>query len=148
MTVSEIISIRRKTLGLTLDDVAKQIGIGKSTVQRWESGYVKSIRSDKVAPLARVLQINPKVLVGSGIVDDAAPCNEDPQSEPVKYNLNGIDALAVLEHGLEDWLGIKGKGEPTAEAELVSIGAYPEYAELTFKHNDNTYAFVFRKENK
>lgn len=148
MTIGEIISTRRKALGMTLDEIAKKVGTTKSTVHRWESGYIKSIPSDKVAPLVRVLQISPQVLAGSGIVDDAASCDEDPQIEPVKYNLNGIDALAVLEHGLEDWLGIKGKGEPTAEAELVSIGAYPEYAELTFKHNDNTYAFVFRKENK
>lgn len=92
--------------------------------------------------LDKALEIDNDILEKYGNLDEVS------QIEPVKYNLNGIDALAVLEHGLEDWLGIKGKGEPTAEAELVSIGAYPEYAELTFKHNDNTYAFVFRKENK
>lgn len=154
MTVSEIISIRRKTLGLTLDDVAKQIGVGKSTIQRWESGFIKNIRSDKINPLARALQLDPKAFIVclnenvDECNDNTTPCDEEPQIEPVKYKPNGIDALAVLEHVLEDWLGIKGKGKPTAEAEIVSFGAYPEYAELTFKHNDGSYTLVFRRENK
>ena len=145
MTIGEKIRLRREELLMTQDSLAQAIGCKtRSSVSKIECGE-RDVPRRKVEQVAKILGLSPAYLMG---FEDTTPCDEDPQIEPVKYKLNGIDALAVLEHGLEDWLGIKGKGEPTAEAELVSIGAYPEYAELTFKHNDNTYAFVFRKENK
>ena len=61
--ISKKISLRRKQLGLTLEDVGKAVGVGRSTVQRWESGLIRNMGRDKIAALARVLQINPVELV-------------------------------------------------------------------------------------
>lgn len=146
MTIGERIRELREKYGITQSELAKVVGTTKQNIYKYEAGLTKNIPISSLEAIAKCLGVATAYFITH--CDDVASCDEDPQIEPVKYNLNGIDALAVLEHGLEDWLGIKGKGEPTAEAELVSIGAYPEYAELTFKHNDNTYAFVFRKENK
>ena len=57
------IKARRLELGLTLEDVAKAVGVGRSTVQRWESGLIKNMGRDKIAALATILQINPVDLV-------------------------------------------------------------------------------------
>jgi len=54
---------RREELGLTLEDVGKKVGVGRSTVQRWESGLIKNMRSDKIRKLAEALQMDPVELV-------------------------------------------------------------------------------------
>ena len=50
---------RRKELGLTLEEVGNAVGVGKSTVRRWENGMIKNMGRDKIAALARVLKMNP-----------------------------------------------------------------------------------------
>jgi len=50
---------RRIALGLTLEDVGKAVGVGRSTVQRWESGMIKNMGADKIVALARVLGMKP-----------------------------------------------------------------------------------------
>lgn len=54
--------------GLTLEELAKKIGVGKSTVQKWETGSIKEMRRDKVQALADALQVSPAYFF-----DDAAP---------------------------------------------------------------------------
>jgi transcriptional regulator with XRE-family HTH domain len=50
---------RRKELGLTLEEVGEAVGVGKSTVRRWENGMIKNMGRDKIAALARVLRMSP-----------------------------------------------------------------------------------------
>ena len=50
---------RRKDLGLTLEDVAKEIGVAKSTVQRYEKGTIDKIKLPVIEAIARVLDVNP-----------------------------------------------------------------------------------------
>lgn len=56
--ISNKIKSRRSELGLTLEEVAQAVGVGRSTVQRWESGMIKNMGRDKIAALAKVLQMN------------------------------------------------------------------------------------------
>lgn len=39
MKTNEIIKARRQELGLTVRDVAKRVGVGPSTVSRWDNHY-------------------------------------------------------------------------------------------------------------
>lgn len=68
--------LRRKELGLTLEEVGNAVGVGKSTVRRWENGMIKNMGRDKIAALAKVLQINPVELV---------PLNGEKIEHPVPY---------------------------------------------------------------
>ncbi len=63
MTIGEIITKRRKELCLTLEDVGKSVGVTKATVLRWESGAIHSMKRDKIAALAAVLQLDPSVFI-------------------------------------------------------------------------------------
>ncbi len=65
MTVGEKISLRRKKLGLTLEDVGNAVGVSKSTVKKWESGFIANMRRDKIAALAKILQMNPSEFINS-----------------------------------------------------------------------------------
>ena len=49
---------RRKELKLTLEDVAKAVGVSKGTVSKWEKGNIKNMRSDKIGLLTQVLQMD------------------------------------------------------------------------------------------
>ncbi len=50
---------RRKELDLTLEEVAAWVGVGKSTVKKWESGYIKNMRRDKIIKLSEILKVSP-----------------------------------------------------------------------------------------
>lgn len=55
--IANKIKARRLELGLTLEEVGQAVGVGKSTVRKWENGMIKNMGRDKVAALANVLQI-------------------------------------------------------------------------------------------
>ena len=61
--IANKIKARRQELGLTLEDVAQAVGVGRSTVRKWETGMIKNMGRDKIAALAKVLQISPVELV-------------------------------------------------------------------------------------
>ena len=50
--------------GLTLEQVAKIVGVGKSTVRKWETGMISNMRRDKIALLANALGTTPAYLMG------------------------------------------------------------------------------------
>jgi transcriptional regulator with XRE-family HTH domain len=77
MKVNEMIEHRRKELGLTMEEVANKVGVSKSTVKKWESGYIKNMRRDKMALLAEALQISPMDLL-----DDTSDDSQGYYSDP------------------------------------------------------------------
>jgi len=53
------IKARRKQLNLTLDDIASEIGVAKSTVQRYEKGTIEKVKLPVIEAIARVLRVDP-----------------------------------------------------------------------------------------
>lgn len=64
MNRGERLRERRLQLGLTLEQVAEAVNVGKSTVQKWESGAIEDMRAGKVAALAKVLKVSPLWIIG------------------------------------------------------------------------------------
>lgn len=62
--LSSVLKQRRKELGLTLSQIADSVGVTEATVQRWESGNIKTMRHEKIAKLAEVLKVSPATLMG------------------------------------------------------------------------------------
>lgn len=54
----------RQKKGLTLEQVADVVGVGKSTVRKWETGMIANMRRDKIADLAKALGTTPAYLMG------------------------------------------------------------------------------------
>lgn len=67
-----MIKSRRQELGLTLEEVGKAVGVGKSTVRKWECGQIKDMKRDKISALAEVLQLSPVVFIVDSDDDIAA----------------------------------------------------------------------------
>lgn len=76
MEIGERIKQKRKALGLTLEEVGKAVGVSKSTVRKWETGYIANMRRDKIPKLASVLQTTPAELMGWE--EPEAPVAPDP----------------------------------------------------------------------
>lgn len=72
------IKSRRKELNLTLEQVGDLVGVGKSTVRKWETGDIENMKRDKIVKLAKALRVSPSYIMG---IDE-----EQPQLEtlPVK----------------------------------------------------------------
>lgn len=77
-SIAAMIKARRQELGLTLEEVGKSVGVGKSTVRKWENGMIKNMGRDKIAALAKVLGLNAALLIET---EYAEP---EPQSEDNK----------------------------------------------------------------
>lgn len=79
MNVKDIIRNRRLELSLTMKEVAERVGVSEATVSRWESGDIENMRRDKIAALAKALQMPPAVIMGW----DDAPIPSNPDIHPI-----------------------------------------------------------------
>ena len=64
MDMCDKIKKLRAEQGLTLEQVGKMVGVGKSTVRKWENGQIANMRRDKIAKLATALNTTPAFLMG------------------------------------------------------------------------------------
>lgn len=62
----------REEHNLTLEQVGNAVGVGKSTVRKWENGMIANMRRDKIADLARTLHTTPAYLMGWETGDQAS----------------------------------------------------------------------------
>ncbi len=62
--ISNRIKELRAKHNMTLEQVAQQVGVGRSTVRKWETGIIENMRRDKIAKLAAALHTTPGYLMG------------------------------------------------------------------------------------
>lgn len=108
--LSKILKKRRKELGLTLAQVADAVGVTEATVQRWESGNIKTVRYEKLAPLSSLLGVSPADLMGWSS-DDDLPSNISRIEPMQKIPLVGQIACGtpiLAEQNIEDYVDLPG----------------------------------------
>ena len=54
---------RREELGLNLGDIAKEVGVAVSTIQRYEKGKIEKIKLPVIEAIAEALQVDPAWLL-------------------------------------------------------------------------------------
>lgn len=103
---------RREALGFTQKDVAKACGVSEGTVSRWESGNISNMKRDKIAMLAKILQVKPSDIIGE---TEAVPIAEKKKNESAlekKYNALDPHGKKVVDFVLdEEYKRCIGKGE-------------------------------------
>lgn len=84
MTISQNIKRRRQEVHMTLEEVAKIVGVSRQTIQRYESGIIASIPSDKIEKLAIALRTTPAYLM-SGLLlqEDSTPYGTPPDLKDI-----------------------------------------------------------------
>ncbi|MBC5711950.1 helix-turn-helix transcriptional regulator [Hungatella sp. L12] len=60
----EIIKKLRIENGMTLEELGDKIGVGKSTVRKWENGIIANMKRDKIAKIASIFNVSPSYLMG------------------------------------------------------------------------------------
>lgn len=50
--------------GLTLEELGNMVGVGKSTVRKWENGIIANMKRDKILKVSEVLGTTPAYLMG------------------------------------------------------------------------------------
>lgn len=87
---------------MTLEQVANIVGVGKSTVRKWETGMIANMGRDKIALLATALGTTPAYLMGW---DDLPNVNLQlfAQNSPVEPKLTeGEEMLLELFRQIPD----------------------------------------------
>jgi transcriptional regulator with XRE-family HTH domain len=111
---------RRVALEMTLMDLGAKVGVGASTVRKWETGYIKDMRSDKVQKVADALGVTPAYLMGwdesqsvkvdkvhtnNGMIGQAnAPVTINGNGAPVHLSKEEAELLRIYKE-----LGVKGR---------------------------------------
>lgn len=110
---------RRKELGMSYQDLSNKTGISKSSLQRYETGFIKNMPLDKLKIMASALQCSPSYLMG-WIDDPIDYDNIDDLYVPEEYAKLGMDA--------EDYYKFK---QAETEDGLGSSSFYTPYSHLS-----------------
>lgn len=97
MNIPELIKNRRQELGLTLEQVGEACGVGKSTVRKWETGYIKNMKIDKIKQLASVLHLDPVDLVDKPSDITTLPSGLIPISDLQRHRIPVLGSMAAGE---------------------------------------------------
>lgn len=90
LEISRKIKDLRSARNMTLEQVAKIVGVGKSTVRKWETGTIANMKRDKIAKLAQALGTSPLYLMGWS-------ADEEAETAIAKQKGLSDDEIAVLD---------------------------------------------------
>ena len=62
--MGEKIQKLREEKHMTLEELGNKVGVGKSTVRKWEKGIIANMKRDKIAKVAQALDVSPAYLMG------------------------------------------------------------------------------------
>lgn len=130
--VAERIQQRRKALGLTLEDIASEIGVSRSTVQRYEKGTIGKLKLPVIEAIARVLRVAPEWLVGK--TDEMVRKESHPGTTITEANnLIPLGFSPMPETKKVPRLGRIACGEPIlAEENIEDYDEVPAYVRADF----------------
>lgn len=63
MEFKDLVKKRRLELNLTMEELGNRVGVSKATIQRYESGEIQNVKRDKIAKLAKALEVSPAYLM-------------------------------------------------------------------------------------
>ena len=95
MTVGQRIKQRRKELKMSADELGSRLGVNRSTVFRYENGFIEKLPIDILKPIAQALQTTPQHLMGWE--------SEDKQKQPAESELSDIKKAFIQKvEGMSD----------------------------------------------
>ena len=112
MDLGERIKYLRTSQGMTLEEVGNAVGVGKSTVRKWESGQIANMRRDKIALVAKALHVTPSYLMGWDEITDSLGSDS-----PAAKKLREIGGQLAPSDKLREI----GEALAPSETELVTI---------------------------
>lgn len=79
---------------MTLEELGNRVGVGKSTVRKWETGDIANMRRDKIALIANALGVSPAYLMGwTDINGVRSNKTEETRNEDLNKVIDLVDRL-------------------------------------------------------
>ena len=110
MSIKDNIKNRRSELGLTLEEVAKLVGVSRQTIQKYENGIINNIPSDKIELLSYALRTTPAHIMG---------WTQEPKLQGIKIPVLGYVRAGVPISAVEEVLD-----EEEISADMARDGDY------------------------
>lgn len=93
--LKENIKQKRLENKMTLEELANKVGVSRQTIQRYESGIISNIPSDKIESMAKALDTTPAYLMGWTVAEEAAHAVSTLATKALKESKKGV-SIKVL----------------------------------------------------
>lgn len=117
MTLGDRIHYLRTSSGMTLQELSNKIGVGYSTIGKWERGYIKSLRTDKLENLAKALNTTVDYLMG--LTDNSV--NVGTNNGVIGSNSGGVHIESSVSKEEEELLRIFKSLNVRRRSKLLSL---------------------------
>jgi transcriptional regulator with XRE-family HTH domain len=91
--------------GMTLEELGNKVGVGKSTVRKWENGIIANMKRDKISKVAEALDTTPAYLMGwQEETQEQTPMEKTDQDLLYKYHYiddkgkHTVDTILEMEY--------------------------------------------------
>ena len=111
-TMGKRINQKREELGLTMEELGKQLGVNKSTISKWERGEVENIKRSLIWKMSAIFHCAPEWLMGF----------EGSQNVQLTYFADGKEAV----NAIVDSAPIIGESSSRAQLYKVALDVKPE----------------------
>lgn len=115
MELGEKIKQLREKQGLTLEELGNRVGVGKSTVRKWENGMIANMRRDKIGKVAKALNVSPAYLMGWPEESPKVPDVVTTQLTPDESSL------------VDDYRSLNDTGKQKAREQISDLKEIPRY---------------------
>lgn len=137
--MNEIIKMKRLEKNMSLEDVGKLVGVGKSTVRKWENGMIENMGRDKIVALSKALDISPIDILGMSEKDLPKSSiesiyNQLDQSRKTKVYNFADRQLREQKYGVAD----AGKIVPLKPRKKIPVGIYGRLSAGGGAYNDKS----------
>lgn len=119
MDMGEKIKTLRLERDMTLEELGNKVGVGKSTVRKWETGMIANMKRDKILKIAEALNTSPAYLMGWD--NNVLPIENGTKEKKkgVTINVLGRVAAGIPIEAIEDIIDTEEISE-----EMASTGEY------------------------
>lgn len=119
MDMGEKIKFLRLDRNMTLEELGNKVGVGKSTVRKWETGMIANMKRDNILKVAEALDTSPAYLMGWD--NNVRPIENGTKEKKrgVTINVLGRVAAGIPIEAIEDIIDTEEISE-----EMASTGEY------------------------
>ncbi|AYW50832.1 XRE family transcriptional regulator [Tetragenococcus halophilus] len=160
--INNIIRIKRLENNMTLEQLGDKVGVGKSTVRKWENGMIENMRRDNIVKLSKALNIPVTDILGIetndmplDITTIYSQLNNERQNKVYSYAQHELEEqnkiIDISEYQENDIylqsLASAGTGildlDPTYGEYVPYEGEVPNHYDLAFKISGNSMVPTF-----
>ena len=145
MEIGQKIKTLREEKGMTLEELGNKVGVGKSTVKKWETGMIANMRRDKIAKVASALETSPAYLMGwdqndlttSGVDSSNENITDSNHSKAVTIKVLGRVAAGIPFEAVENIIDTEEISEEMAKTgEFFGLKIHGDSMEPKFSEGD------------